>query len=453
VTFEDRRLLGHHVDRNAASPLCYSRDECTRLAALVYGVLHLIRTGVLDPDLPRVMRLKALVEQGETLDRHTVVDHDEPVSEVGSEDCASEDLEDELDDLSSNLPGLPPPSAQDEEVVKHVLSGVLHFKVSGDRLKDKAKAYGLPEATTALLVNNGVNTLGKLAFVSAYQPGMADEAPLFTALEEVMGRGPTAAEKPILRRLYFEANTVCLADMRARIERTDASEPRKLPMAERSSRAELQKTRLEGVVMTLDNEPSHALVDRIFQQQDDGCISWIPWGQLTSRSQEAVQIKKVISFALDASGGLKARAQEDHLEARLVGDARLRQALQRRALAYDLSRMIDYKTLETWTETLFAEMMRDPPKGYRTVTVQQVQEADKRLWQLVSEQTRGNVSMQADNSKPVDAAIKLYMERTEVRLLLQPLPAASGCSAFTDANKPCCRNFNTKGCDGGTAFS
>ncbi|OLP75618.1 hypothetical protein AK812_SmicGene44557 [Symbiodinium microadriaticum] len=135
VTFEDRRLLGHHVDRNAASPLCYSRDECTRLAALVYGVLHLIRTGVLDPDLPRVMRLKALVEQGETLDRHTVVDHDEPVSEVGSEDCASEDLEDELDSLSSNLPGLPPPSAQDEEVVKHVLSGVLHFKVSGDRLK------------------------------------------------------------------------------------------------------------------------------------------------------------------------------------------------------------------------------------------------------------------------------------------------------------------------------
>ena len=188
-------------------------------------------------------------------------------------------------------------------------------------LRDKAKAYGLPEATTALLVNNGVDTLGKLAFVSAYQPGMADESPLFTALEEVMGRAPTAAERPILRRLYFEANTVCLADMRARIERTDASEPRKLPMAEHSSRAQLQRARLEGVVMTLDNEPSHALVDRVFQQQDDGCISWIPWGQLTSRAQEAVQVKKVISFALDASGGLKARAQDDHLEARLVGDA------------------------------------------------------------------------------------------------------------------------------------
>ena len=131
VSFEDRRLLGHHVDRNAASPLCYSRDECTRLAALVYGVLHLIRTGVLDPDLSRVMRLKALVEQGETLDRHTVVDCDEPVSEVGSEDCASEDLEDDPDELSASLPGLPPPVAQNEEIVKHVLSGILNFKFQG----------------------------------------------------------------------------------------------------------------------------------------------------------------------------------------------------------------------------------------------------------------------------------------------------------------------------------
>ena len=135
VSFEDRRLLGHHVDKNAASPLCYSRDECTRLAALVYGVLHLIRTGVLDPDLSRVMRLRALVEQGETLDRHTVVDCDEPVSEVGSEDCASEDLEDDPDELSASLPGLPPPVVQTEEIVKHVLSGILHFKVSGGRLK------------------------------------------------------------------------------------------------------------------------------------------------------------------------------------------------------------------------------------------------------------------------------------------------------------------------------
>ena len=343
-------------------------------------------------------------------------------------------------------------------------------------LQERARAFGLPEATLTLLTSNGVDSLGKLAFISQYQPGQPDESPLFQALESILGRGATNAEKPVFRRLYFEANTATLADMRARIERTDASEPRKLPMAERSSRIALQRTRLAGVVMTLDNEPSHALVDKSFQQLDDGCVAWVPWNQLTSRAQESANIKKVVTFQLDASGNLKAKQKEDDTEARLAGDARLRQALQRRAFAYDLTRMIEYTTLEKWSEILFAEMLKDPPKLYQAVSAQQVQEADKKLWQLVSEQTRGSVAMKADNSKPVDQAFLTHMHSPEVRLLLQPLPRArpsdtppppkappgnrpppakkpkldlnipDDCSAFTDANKPCCRNFNTKGC-------
>ena len=289
-------------------------------------------------------------------------------------------------------------------------------------LQERARSFGLPEATLKLLTDNGVDSLGKMAFISNYQPGQADESPLFQALESVLGRAATAAEKPIFRRLYFESNTATLADTRARIERTDTSEPRKLPMAERSSRLALQKGRLSGVVMTLDNEPSHALVDKAFQQLDDGCVSWVPWNQLTSRAQESTNIKKVVTFQLDASGNLKARQRDDDTEARLTGDARLRQALQRRAFAYDLTRMVEYTTLERWSELLFAEMLKEPPKMYQAIAAQQIQEADKKLWQLVSETTRGSVAMKADNSKPVDAAIISHMNSPEVRLLLQPLP-------------------------------
>ena len=320
-------------------------------------------------------------------------------------------------------------------------------------LQERARSFGLPEATLKLLTVNGVDSLGKMAFISNYQPGQADESPIFQALESVIGRSPSAAEKPIFRRLYFESNTATLADMRARVERTDTSEPRKLPMAERSSRLALQKGRLSGVVMTLDNEP-------------------------TSRAQESTNIKKVVTFQLDASGNLKARQNNDDTEARLTGNARLRRALQRRAFAYDLTRMVEYTTLEKWSELLFAEMLREPPKMYQAITAEQVQEADKKLWQLVSEAARGSVAMKADNSKPVDVAINARVNSSEVRLLLQPLPRArqaeapqpakatpgqgstppptkkqkvdlqvpSDCSAFTDANKPCCRNFNTKGC-------
>ena len=250
-------------------------------------------------------------------------------------------------------------------------------------LQERAAAFDVPEATLLLLTNNGANSLAKLAFMSQYQAGQPDEGPLLEPLEAVMGRAPTGAEKPVLRR--FEADTATLADAKARLERTDVSEARKIPMAERASRATLQKARLASVVITLDNEPSHALVDKVFQQLEDTCVSWIPWFQLTSRAQESVSIKKVVSFQLDASGGLKATTKDDGVEARLAGDASLRQALQRWALAYDLSRMVEYTTLETWTEVLFAEVLRDPPKMYRAVSL--------KLWQLVSECTRGKVAM------------------------------------------------------------
>ena len=51
--------------------------------------------------------------------------------------------------------------------------------------------------------------------------------------------------------------------------------------------------------------PSHALVDKIFQQLDDGCAVWIPWEQLSSRAKETQSAKKDLTFKLDSSGNLK----------------------------------------------------------------------------------------------------------------------------------------------------
>ncbi|CAE7911408.1 unnamed protein product, partial [Symbiodinium necroappetens] len=42
LSLEDRRLLGHHLDPSAASPVTYSRDELTRLMRRVFQVLILI---------------------------------------------------------------------------------------------------------------------------------------------------------------------------------------------------------------------------------------------------------------------------------------------------------------------------------------------------------------------------------------------------------------------------
>ena len=113
-----------------------------------------------------------------------------------------------------------------------------------------------------------------------------------------------------------------------------------------TARLEKQREDLVGVVISQDNEPSHALVDKIFQQLDDGCVVWTPWEQLSSRAKETQSAKKNLTFRLDCAGNLTATQREELSEVSLSGDIRVRQALQRRAFAYDLSKMISYGVLE-----------------------------------------------------------------------------------------------------------
>ena len=287
---------------------------------------------------------------------------------------------------------------------------------------DRAKAFGLSESVLEKLKDANLNTFGTLAFASPYQPGQADETPLLRAFEAALGRSPTTQETPPLRRLFFEAHTMVLSDLRTRVERTEGAPARKLPMAERSERLELQKQRLPGVVVTMDLEPSHHLVDKVFQQLEDGCVSWLPWNTLSSRAHESASVKQAYQLTFDASGNVKASKKEDDAVISLTGDIRVRQALTRRALAYDLAHLVDFTDLESWSEHLFACMLRTPPPGFQHTSMSQVQEADKKLWQLVSERTRGAVAQRADGTKPAGQAIKALLDSVEVRYLLQPLP-------------------------------
>ena len=67
---------------------------------------------------------------------------------------------------------------------------------------------------------------------------------------------------PIMRRLWFEATTQALAEMKGRVERTDASKPTRMPLDERAQRVNALKSRLVGVHWSVDVEPSHKLQDQ-----------------------------------------------------------------------------------------------------------------------------------------------------------------------------------------------
>ena len=63
MSLADRRLLGHHLDPSASSPVTYSRDELTRLMRRVFHVITLIRRGKFFPDKSRVWRLAHLLRE------------------------------------------------------------------------------------------------------------------------------------------------------------------------------------------------------------------------------------------------------------------------------------------------------------------------------------------------------------------------------------------------------
>ena len=178
--------------------------------------------------------------------------------------------------------------------------------------KARCEQLGLDDANvTALTVTTGYDTYSNFAYSCAYQPYSGDEAPFIAMLVHVCGAQPDARVTSIYRRLFSEAHALCLQDMRARIDRSDDNHPHRLLAAERSSRYEEQRGRLNGLELTGPLECSNSLVDAVFQQFDDNCLRWIPLESLTSREQEMLGQRKdpeLVEYAANIQAGKNGHA-------------------------------------------------------------------------------------------------------------------------------------------------
>ena len=64
------------------------------------------------------------------------------------------------------------------------------------------------------------------------------------------------------RRLFFESQALCLQDLRQKVERTEHSDAKVLPLAEKVEKINQLKVRLPARLITQQLEPSHRLVDK-----------------------------------------------------------------------------------------------------------------------------------------------------------------------------------------------
>ena len=141
-------------------------------------------------------------------------------------------------------------------------SGILESPAA---LLKSAEEAGVAEWWQQALIDNGFNTLGKLAYAISVpgQPFTDLQVRQFIeSLDDV--RRITVLDITAFKRIIFESQTFTLSSLKAAVSGSDEPGSKKLPQVERTARAARQRTRLAGLDISGVLEPAHSLIDTAY---------------------------------------------------------------------------------------------------------------------------------------------------------------------------------------------
>ena len=261
------------------------------------------------------------------------------------------------------------------------------------------------------LVAGNISTFAELAFCTPQQPSGINDAVLMQHLNSLLTAPADSALTTVFRRLAFEAQALALQNLKSRLERTNDSEPKVLPLQEKLERIRRQQQRLGGISFTPHNCPAHSVIDKASQQVDDGVLQYIPLHKCGSRYAESLAAKTHPSLRFNADGHIKVTAKAPEQDCDISSLHLLRAAMQRRALAYDAAGAVSYEALESWAQMLFDKLAAPPLSGWSAPGVQELIS-----WVRLSEHTQAKLGQ----SDPItghlftDDAILALSEHPEV---------------------------------------
>ena len=302
------------------------------------------------------------------------------------------------------------------------------FSESEPVFASRCLKVGLSEADIAKLKEQGITTLAKVAFCCSYTPGSGDDSELIRALKDALGVEPVLGQKSAFRRLFHEAFSVTTAEMKAMVEQTDETAPRKLSVPERAERHNKIAKRLPGLDIRNRHEPSDSLVDMFVAQYEQNRIQFVEWDRLTSKEQEASSnAKKETVLSVDSSGRLKTE-KGDSAKAETSTELLLQFALTRRGVAMEMGNLLDFSLHARWVERLLSARLDSVPATHLQPTFNQLQLADRKLFQLLAEKTRSGIQA-TPSGRPVDEVFESTWMAPEVLHILQPMPRPAGQTA------------------------
>ena len=174
----------------------------------------------------------------------------------------------------------------------------------------------------------GWHSYADLAFSTPYVPGQGDDERF---LKDVVEKGLGTRESgdlAALRRLFFEAYSLAVADLKRKVEQSSDDLPRRIPTAERQERRLVVERRLVDISLTGELDVSNRLLDAVIQLAEDNVLRYIPWEGCTARTLELNGVKKDPAWTTDTAGHIKAIAVAKPLVANADSELKLHFALK-----------------------------------------------------------------------------------------------------------------------------
>ena len=292
----------------------------------------------------------------------------------------------------------------------------------------RAIQVGLLQEDVARMEGLGWSTYGSLALASDGQPGnVAEEAFRTSVLDRALPAG-AQVRAPCLKRLYLEAYSACLADIKRTVESGGEEVAPKVPEIEKMSRLEAFKQKYPGTRVEGLHEPSSSLIDEYMQMSKTGNIRYLDWSKMLSREEELAAKKKtvlkvnLVKWTAEPQGLVASAAGEDLGETALHSDYLIRCALHRRAVAVHVSGLLDFLVHERASELYFKRRFETTPAGYKMVSWDQVQLADEHAWKRLAHETRSGCTSSGKSIFPADTIFNDIINEADFLLHLRPLP-------------------------------
>lgn len=354
---------------------------------------------------------------------------------------------------------------------------------------ERCKRIEMTEATIDTLKNAGFDTFGSVGFAVCANPQALEESQVTKFINDTFPAGLGPKQSACIRRLLFESQALSLQDLKARVEPPPVdAPPRKMPIAERLAREKAQREKLNGLIWGPEMQPGQGVVDACVEMLEQSVLVYQPPHKFISRSQEIACVKRDKSVLVDVDGGLRVTAKDHSMSCDASTEYALRQAWQRRSLAFDLAGLATFHALEGWVNKMFLALTRQVPQGYRPVNIQQLIAADRALFIRAADALVGGLSGVPGRAKPLDEQVAILQDSPEIVQYMTPLQGSAdskrpytpgdssaappdvkrsrrdpkkppkeqpkprkflvpdNCRSKTDSGKPICFYYNTDGC-------